>query len=179
MFFNLVKKSHLNCKYFYLLLIVLTVNSSFAQSLSQLEKKAVESFNKKDYGSALIDFRQLLAQNPSSMDFNFKYGVCVFYSDNRKNAKRYFDFVERCCEQFPNVILIMGNHEHYHANADSTSIFASVVGGRERAAVRRDRLGQVPCFPPAARRAPEKRRAGARHQCTPQAPARRGAGADT
>jgi hypothetical protein len=77
------------------LLIVLTVNSSFAQSLSQLEKKATESFNKKDYGSALIDFRQLLAQNPTSMDFNFKYGVCVFYSDNRKNAKRYFDFVLR------------------------------------------------------------------------------------
>jgi hypothetical protein len=77
------------------LLIVLTVNSSFAQSLSQLEKKAVESFNKKDYASALIDFRQLLAQNPTSMDFNFKYGVCVFYSDNRKNAKRYFDFVLR------------------------------------------------------------------------------------
>ena len=90
-----MKKSHLNCKYFYLLLIVLTVNSSFAQSLSQLEKKAVESFNKKDYASALIDFRQLLAQNPTSMDFNFKYGVCVFYSDNRKNAKRYFDFVLR------------------------------------------------------------------------------------
>ena len=90
-----MKKSHLNCKYFYLLLIVLTVNSSFAQSLSQLEKKAVESFNKKDYASALIDFRHLLAQNPTSMDFNFKYGVCVFYSDNRKNAKRYFDFVLR------------------------------------------------------------------------------------
>ncbi|MCF8330753.1 MAG: carboxypeptidase-like regulatory domain-containing protein, partial [Crocinitomicaceae bacterium] len=77
------------------MLIVLTVNSSFAQSLSQLEKKATESFNKKDYASALIDFRQLLAQNPTSMDFNFKYGVCVFYSDNRKNAKRYFDFVLR------------------------------------------------------------------------------------
>ena len=90
-----MKKSHFNCKYFYLLLIVLTVNSSFAQSLSQLEKKADESFKKKDYGSALIDFRQLLAQNPTSMDFNFKYGVCVFYSDNRKNAKRYFDFVLR------------------------------------------------------------------------------------
>ena len=95
MFFNLVKKSLFNCKYFYLLLIVLTVNGSFAQSLSQLEKKAVESFNKKDYASALIDFRQLLAQNPTSMDFNFKYGVCVFYSDNRKIAKRYFDFVLR------------------------------------------------------------------------------------
>ena len=35
-------------------------------------------------------------------------------------AKRYFDFVERCCEQFPNVILIMGNHEHYHGDFATT-----------------------------------------------------------
>jgi hypothetical protein len=90
-----VKKSHFNCKYLFLLLILLTVNASFSQSISQLQKKADESFKKKDYNAALIDFRQLLAQNPTSMDFNYKYGVCVFYSDNRKNAKRYFDFVLR------------------------------------------------------------------------------------
>ena len=90
-----MKKSHFNCKYLFLLLILLTVNASFSQSISQLQKKADESFKKKDYNAALIDFRQLLAQNPTSMDFNYKYGVCVFYSDNRKNAKRYFDFVLR------------------------------------------------------------------------------------
>jgi len=31
-------------------------------------------------------------------------------------ARRYYDFIERCCERFPNVIFIMGNHEHYHGD---------------------------------------------------------------
>ena len=36
-------------------------------------------------------------------------------------AQRSYDFVQRCCERFPRVILIMGNHEHYHGDfAEST-----------------------------------------------------------
>ena len=68
---------------------------TFSQSITQLQKKADDLFDKQDYPSALVDYRQLLAQNPISMDFNYKYGICLFYSDNRKNAKRYFDFVMR------------------------------------------------------------------------------------
>jgi DNA repair exonuclease SbcCD nuclease subunit len=36
-------------------------------------------------------------------------------------AQRCYDFVQRCCERFPKVVLIMGNHEHYHGDfAEST-----------------------------------------------------------
>jgi Icc-related predicted phosphoesterase len=36
-------------------------------------------------------------------------------------AQRSYDFVQRCCERFPKVVLIMGNHEHYHGDfAEST-----------------------------------------------------------
>jgi len=31
-------------------------------------------------------------------------------------AQRSYDFVQRCCERFPRVLLIMGNHEHYHGD---------------------------------------------------------------
>ena len=41
-------------------------------------------------------------------------------------AKRYFDFVERCSERFPQVILIMGNHEHYHGDYAAT---ANIIRG--------------------------------------------------
>ena len=34
----------------------------------------------------------------------------------RFRAERYFNFVKQCSEQFPNVILIAGNHEHYHGD---------------------------------------------------------------
>jgi DNA repair exonuclease SbcCD nuclease subunit len=36
-------------------------------------------------------------------------------------AQRSYDFVRRCCDRFPKVVLIMGNHEHYHGDfAEST-----------------------------------------------------------
>ena len=38
--------------------------------------------------------------------------------DSRSN--RYHDFMERCCEKFPHVIYVMGNHEHYHGDFANT-----------------------------------------------------------
>jgi Icc-related predicted phosphoesterase len=35
-------------------------------------------------------------------------------------ARRYYDFIERCCNSFPHVILITGNHEHYHGDFAET-----------------------------------------------------------
>lgn len=36
-------------------------------------------------------------------------------------AERYNNFVVRCAERFPQVILIMGNHEHYHGDYAKTA----------------------------------------------------------
>ena len=36
-------------------------------------------------------------------------------------AERYNNFVTRCSERFPHVILIMGNHEHYHGDYAKTA----------------------------------------------------------
>jgi Icc-related predicted phosphoesterase len=47
----------------------------------------------------------------------------------RERAKRYYDFVVRCSERFPHVILIMGNHEHYHGDYQkSAQIIRSTFG---------------------------------------------------
>ena len=41
-------------------------------------------------------------------------------------GKRYNDFVVRCAEKFKHVILIMGNHEHYHGDFAKT---ANIIRG--------------------------------------------------
>ena len=44
-------------------------------------------------------------------------------------AERYNNFVVRCSERFPQVILIMGNHEHYHGDyADTANIIRGTFG---------------------------------------------------
>jgi Icc-related predicted phosphoesterase len=47
----------------------------------------------------------------------------------RARAERYVNFVTRCAERFKHVILIMGNHEHYHGDfAKSANIIRSTFG---------------------------------------------------
>jgi Icc-related predicted phosphoesterase len=44
-------------------------------------------------------------------------------------AHRYYEFIKRCCERFPNVILVMGNHEHYHGDFALTTMLINRVFG--------------------------------------------------
>jgi len=44
-------------------------------------------------------------------------------------GERYYNFIKRCSERFPQVILIMGNHEHYHGDfAETVSVIRTLVG---------------------------------------------------
>ena len=43
-------------------------------------------------------------------------GVVSVTATARARAERYVNFVGRCSEKFTHVILIMGNHEHYHGD---------------------------------------------------------------
>jgi 3',5'-cyclic AMP phosphodiesterase CpdA len=56
-------------------------------------------------------------------------------------GERYYNFVKRCSERFPQVILIMGNHEHYHGDyAKTASIIRTVVGELVKCAFLRQRV---------------------------------------
>lgn len=47
----------------------------------------------------------------------------------RDRAERYVNFVTRCSERFKHVILIMGNHEHYHGDfAESANLIRGTFG---------------------------------------------------
>jgi len=44
-------------------------------------------------------------------------------------SNRYHDFFQRCCARFPHVIFIVGNHEHYHGDFQTTvPWFRNVLG---------------------------------------------------
>ena len=65
----------------------------------------VKSFSEIDH--------QIMAATPSMM----------------ARGERYRNFLKRCSERFPQVILIMGNHEHYHGDyAQTANVIHTVVG---------------------------------------------------
>jgi Icc-related predicted phosphoesterase len=41
-------------------------------------------------------------------------------STRARSAQTYRNFFRRVCEQYPNVIYVMGNHEHYHGKFDQS-----------------------------------------------------------
>jgi hypothetical protein len=44
-------------------------------------------------------------------------------------SNQFHDFFERCCDRFPHVIFIVGNHEHYHGDfAKTVPHFKDVLG---------------------------------------------------
>jgi Icc-related predicted phosphoesterase len=44
-------------------------------------------------------------------------------------GERYYNFLKRCSERFPQVVLVMGNHEHYHGDyAETANVIHSLVG---------------------------------------------------
>ena len=67
-----------------------------------------------------LEFGDLILKNEENVDVLILSGdICVAkelpYSDSEK-GQRFMDFFKRCSLEFPNVIYIMGNHEHYHGD---------------------------------------------------------------
>ena len=76
----------------FIVLLGLSIQLS-AQSVIQIEKRAFEAFKLAQYTTAKVDFQQLLARDPESDSYNFHYAVCVFHTENKQHAKKYFEFV--------------------------------------------------------------------------------------
>jgi hypothetical protein len=69
------------------------VQEGYAQSVTAIKKRADAAFEKKEYESAKVDYRQLLAQNQKNLELNYKYATCIYFTEDIKNARKYFDFI--------------------------------------------------------------------------------------
>jgi tetratricopeptide (TPR) repeat protein len=69
------------------------VQKGYGQSIASIKKRADAAFEKKEFELAKIDYRQLLAQNQKNIELNYKYATCIYYTEDIKNARKYFDFI--------------------------------------------------------------------------------------
>ena len=77
-----------------------------------------------------LEFGDLILKNEENADVLILSGDICVASDFRDpdvygivqggKTQRYVDFFNRCAFQFPNVIYVMGNHEHYHGDYATT-----------------------------------------------------------
>jgi Icc-related predicted phosphoesterase len=70
-----------------------------------------------------LEFADILLKNTDGADVLLLAGdICVAHNLMEDGAafaeksRRLHDFFKRCCFQFPHVIYVVGNHEHYHGD---------------------------------------------------------------
>jgi hypothetical protein len=95
----------------FIVLLGLSIQLS-AQSVIQIEKRAFEAFKLAQYTTAKVDFQQLLARDPESDSYNFHYAVCVFHTENKQHAKKYFEFVANRSISFCEAHYYLGKIHH-------------------------------------------------------------------
>lgn len=74
-----------------------------------------------------LEFADIILKNDENADVLILGGdICLAkelpYADSKK-GQRYRDFFSRCAFQFPHVIYIMGNHEHYNGTFQHSAEF--------------------------------------------------------
>ena len=95
----------------FIVLLGLSIQLS-AQSVIQIEKRAFEAFKLAQYSVAKVDFQQLLARDPESDSYNFHYAVCLFHTENKQYAKKYFEFVANRSISFCEAHYYLGKIHH-------------------------------------------------------------------
>jgi Icc-related predicted phosphoesterase len=71
----------------------------------------------------------LIASELKDFAYDENAEIVMATSSVRARAKRYVDFINRCCERFKQVIYITGNHESYHGDfAETYKIIKGTFG---------------------------------------------------
>ena len=73
--------------------LIFGVQLVYCQNYNSLRKEADALFLKQQYQEAKPKFRQLLALDQKNVDFNYKYGVCIYETENKLNSRKYFDLI--------------------------------------------------------------------------------------
>jgi Icc-related predicted phosphoesterase len=86
-----------------------------------------------------LEFGDLILKNEENADVLILSGDICVAADFRKSdpygivehgkSQRYYDFFSRCAFEFPKVLYVAGNHEHYHGDfAETFTILRNYLG---------------------------------------------------
>lgn len=94
-----------------------------------LEFGDLDLYNDENADVLVLSGDILIANELTDFSYDESSQIVAATSSVRARGKRYVDFITRCSERFPHVILIMGNHEHYHGDfATSAKIIRGTFG---------------------------------------------------
>jgi Icc-related predicted phosphoesterase len=79
-------------------------------------------FDNRDNADVLILGGDIfVAADLTDMNRDASSAIIPASNFSQERALRVYNFIKRCSDRFPQVILIMGNHEHYHGDFATTA----------------------------------------------------------
>ena len=114
---------HMKRKIQILIFGILLAQNFFAQtnfkSEEDLKKNAEKLFTKKDYVAATPLFSQLLSTYPKDANYNFKYGVCILYTNKDRNkCLKYLQLAAKNPKTTNDVFYFLGKAYHLNQRFD-------------------------------------------------------------
>jgi len=123
------------CSAFIALLLAFSVSvqgQNNYKSLDDVKKNAEKLFSARDYVKATPLFSQLLSNYPKDPNYNYKYGVCVLYTNrDRSRCIKYLEFASRNVKMDNDVYYYLG--KAYHLNLRYDDAVAAFTKYKEKA----------------------------------------------
>lgn len=102
------------------------------KSLDDVKKTAEKAFSARDYVKATPLFSQLLSNYPKDPNYNYKYGVCVLYTNrDRSKCIKYLEFASRNVKMDNDVFYYLG--KAYHLNLRYDDAVTALTRYKEKA----------------------------------------------
>lgn len=123
-------------KYRYPLFIIVflcIINITFAQTAKEkrLSNKANRYYIDANYGKAIPAYNELLTINPNNFDYNYKLGVCYYYSYNAADKLKALPYFERALKNMtdtlPEIYYYLGrSYQIGHKFNDAIRVFETL-----------------------------------------------------
>ena len=113
---------HIRITYRFILVFCLLwtgIQNTSAQSENQLSKSIDGHFSKKEFALAIDGYRQLLSNDLTNVDYNYRYAVCLFYTKNPKYSEKYFNYLMEQKQCPIEVFYFKGRLYHFNYEFDN------------------------------------------------------------
>ncbi|MFN6084189.1 MAG: hypothetical protein ACK476_04595, partial [Fluviicola sp.] len=113
-----------------------------------IKEQADKFFNKENYVEATPLYLRLIALNPKSYEYNYKYGTCILYNSHKKtDAFKYLNFAVTGPDVSPDAFYYLGKafHLNYQFNdaVKNYELYKQKVGSNIKAEFEVDRHIQM------------------------------------
>ena len=106
-------------------IVLCFAGNGFNQSIIDIEKRANQALEKGQYSSAKPDFQTLFSRDPKSPTYNYNYGLCLYYTNEKDAALKHFELASTLGIGICEAHFYLGLYRDWETDRKSTRLNSS------------------------------------------------------